>query len=168
VKVQPRLEILHLDLDTIDMPIFYSGMDCLVQPSHIEGWGYSVLEAMSMEIPVIITAYGGFTDIGQFENLVNETEIDNSTVEGAFDGGWGIRVTGTTNVYDDLQSTNEDKGQWAIPDIKHLKQLMRYVFTHQEEGKRRGRVGRRKVVQKYSQEAAASIYLQEIQKHQRS
>jgi len=91
----------------------------------------------------------------------------NGPIEGDFDGGWGIRVIGMSNVYDESFPNDQDKGVWAIPDVQHLKQLMRYAFTHEEEGKRKGRAGRRKIVQTYSQEAAACAYLKEFQKYPR-
>jgi len=136
------------------MPVFYAGMDCFISTSHIEAWGFSTIEAMAMGLPIIATAYGGSTQFGPKENIV-ENNTPSTVQEGSFDGGWGVRVIG-------FEEDDIGKGIWAIPDINHLKQLMRYVYEHKDEGEKKGRAGRRRIVEKFSQEAVAALYLQRL------
>lgn len=42
-----------------DIPAVLSGIDVLVSPSHVESFSYSLLEAMSMALPIIATDVGG-------------------------------------------------------------------------------------------------------------
>jgi glycosyltransferase involved in cell wall biosynthesis len=42
-----------------DIPAVLSSLDALVSPSHVESFSYSLLEAMSMALPIIATDVGG-------------------------------------------------------------------------------------------------------------
>jgi hypothetical protein len=53
---------------------------------------------------------------------------------------------------------------WSTPSIEHLRQLMRHVFTHQEEANEKGRRAREDIVKYYSQESVASLVIQQLHK----
>ena len=46
-----------------DVSSFYSSIDVLVQPSYNESWGMVIIEAISLQIPAIITKESGVADI---------------------------------------------------------------------------------------------------------
>mmetsp|Transcript_27245 Transcript_27245/g.70013 ORF Transcript_27245/g.70013 Transcript_27245/m.70013 type:complete len:175 (+) Transcript_27245:1022-1546(+) len=45
-----------------DMPKLYKAAQAFVLPSHGEGWGLPLMEAMAMELPTIGTKFGGNVD----------------------------------------------------------------------------------------------------------
>ena len=42
------------------LPALFASADAFVLPSHGEGWGLPLMEAMAMELPTIGTAFGGY------------------------------------------------------------------------------------------------------------
>lgn len=59
--VIPELHIKYMGFSD-DMPVWYSEMTILVQPSWHEGWGYNVLEAACFEVPAIGTRISATVD----------------------------------------------------------------------------------------------------------
>jgi glycosyltransferase involved in cell wall biosynthesis len=45
-----------------ELPVFYQACDLCVQTSHAEGLGFSPLEALACEVPVVATAVGGLCE----------------------------------------------------------------------------------------------------------
>jgi L-malate glycosyltransferase len=108
-------------------------MDALVQTSHFEGLGNAVIEAMSMEVPVVVTAAGGTQDVvihgdcgwmrpvGDVEGLAEGLVYIMDNPEAA--GKWGVAgreraeskfsaeayVQRTADLYEELLSARERK-----------------------------------------------------------
>lgn len=59
LRADPRVHMVGF---MPDPAVAYAAMDCLVLPSHGEGFGIVVLEAGAMELPVIATAVSGCVD----------------------------------------------------------------------------------------------------------
>jgi len=60
-----------------EMPVFYSGAECLVYPSLYEGFGLPILEAFACETPVITSNIGSMAEIaGNAAILVDPYDID--------------------------------------------------------------------------------------------
>lgn len=53
-------EIKHLSID--ELGLVYSAADVFILPTHGEGWGRPIMEAMASGLPVIVTYWSGLTD----------------------------------------------------------------------------------------------------------
>jgi len=69
----PHVVVIEEDLSLEQIKALYLQSDCLIAPSHGEGFGLPIAEAMSLGIPVITTAWGGQLD---FVNSSNSWLID--------------------------------------------------------------------------------------------
>ncbi len=92
--------------------------DCYLSPHRAEGFGLSLLEAMSLGKPVIATNYSGNVD---FMTADNSYPID-------------YRLVALTRDYGPYMRGAE----WADPDLDHIAALIRHVVEHQDEAKTRG------------------------------
>jgi glycosyltransferase involved in cell wall biosynthesis len=89
--------------------------NAFVLPTRAEGWGLPILEAMACELPCIVTGYSGLTEFANQDNC------------------FLIRVESMCKVHDPkFYSTRYDWGEWAQPDLAHLRSLMRLVYENRE------------------------------------
>ncbi|WP_269616342.1 glycosyltransferase [Prochlorococcus marinus] len=58
----PHVVVIEEDLKLPQIKSLYLQSDCLIAPSHGEGFGLPIAEAMALEIPVMTTAWGGQLD----------------------------------------------------------------------------------------------------------
>lgn len=78
--------MFFFNVTMIIMTFFVKASDAFVLPTHGEGWGLPAMEAMSMELPVITTNWGGSTEFIdpsvayplQVENLI---KVDKNVLE---------------------------------------------------------------------------------------
>jgi glycosyltransferase involved in cell wall biosynthesis len=134
ISTIPAIEVLCKKVPTNVVPRIFKSMDAFVLPTHGEGWGLPTMQAMGMGLPTIATNWSGLTE---FMTPATSYPI---TVE---------RM---------VQAKGRDfkKGQlWADPSLSHLKQLMRYVFSHPEEAKRVGQRAAIHIRQNFSPDAVA-------------
>eukprot|EP00421_Protoceratium_reticulatum_P004913 CAMPEP_0168360246 /NCGR_PEP_ID=MMETSP0228-20121227/2064_1 /TAXON_ID=133427 /ORGANISM="Protoceratium reticulatum, Strain CCCM 535 (=CCMP 1889)" /LENGTH=814 /DNA_ID=CAMNT_0008372911 /DNA_START=67 /DNA_END=2509 /DNA_ORIENTATION=- len=94
-----RILIIKDDLPTEAMPRLYRAADAFVLPTHGEGWGLPLIEAMASGLPTIATNWSGQTE---FMNSGNSYPL-------------GYVLT---------QSTNEGGQLWAEPNTTELQQAM--------------------------------------------
>jgi len=125
--LKPSIHIIDKHIPDYDMPRFYRSFDAVVIPSRGEGWGRPHVEAMSMELPLIATYWSGPTE------YMNE------------DNSYPLNIRGLELVGEGPFSTHE----WALPDVVHLKSLMRRVFTHPQEAIEKGKKARQDMITKY-------------------
>ncbi|SHF57869.1 Glycosyltransferase, GT2 family [Desulfacinum infernum DSM 9756] len=129
------------------MPSLYAAADAFVLPSRGEGFGLPYLEAMAMGLPVIATRWGGHLD---FMNDANSFLID---VEDLLPVNG--RLTSESTYY-----TGDQK--LAEPSVSHTAELMRRVFDHKTEARRRGHEARRHVVRHWNMEQSAHWFLSRL------
>ncbi|MBF0449478.1 MAG: tetratricopeptide repeat protein [Candidatus Magnetomorum sp.] len=131
-----------------DLADLYRSCDAFVMPTRAEGWGLPIIEAMSCGLPVIVTGYSGLTEFATNENayLVDYTLED---------------ITEPFGLQLESQSTNY--GQWARPDMEHLKDLMQYVVAHPDKAKKRGLFASYEIHSKWTWQHAAKKALDAIQ-----
>jgi glycosyltransferase involved in cell wall biosynthesis len=108
-----------------DLPRLYKSCDCYVHPCRAEGFGLPVAEALACEKPVITTGFGATSDF--------ITEESGYLIDSTIEYMKEKNVSGYETV---------DRPFWAVPDMKHLQFLMRYVYEHNDEAKKKAAAGR--------------------------
>lgn len=114
------LNVLMLDgfLDRADLCALINAADCYLSPHRSEGFGMTILEAMSLGKPAIGTAYSAPLD---FMTPENSYPIDFTLVPlGRKYGPYPADA------------------MWAEPDIAHAARLIREVVEHREDAAARG------------------------------
>ncbi len=109
------------------LPGLYTACDCYVHPYRAEGYGLPIAEAMACGKPVIVTGAGACLDFVEPDNAFFIKSVMKKMEE--------KYVSGMATV---------DVPFWIVPDMKHLQELMRYVFCNQQFAKELGsRAGQR-------------------------
>jgi hypothetical protein len=103
------------------METFFKEIDCFVFPTRGEGFGLTPLEALSTGVPAIVTGWSG-----PEEYMTDEI-------------GWTIKYSLTPAKDFTDHVYKEECGDWAEPDLQHLKELMLYAYEHQDEVKEKGK-----------------------------
>lgn len=121
-KDSARVYVKEEEMAPESLGCFYTAGDCFLLPTHGEAWGLPIFEALACGLPVITTGWGA----------PNEALRDDKGE--ALPGVHFIRhqktISETSYVY--LQGNF-----WAEPSIPHLQELMRYVFDHREDEKKK-------------------------------
>jgi glycosyltransferase involved in cell wall biosynthesis len=116
-----KLLFVRRQADQRQIARLYASCHAFVHPTRAEGWGLPVLEAMATGLPVIVTGYSALTDFATPDVTYwldhRMVDIDHALFE-PDEGPWG---------------------QWAAPDVAHLRALMREVFEHPIAARDRGR-----------------------------
>src|SRR5260370_39078521 len=115
--------------------------DCYVSLHRSEGFGLTLAEAMSLEKPVIATAYSGNMD---FMNPANSYLVKYKLVE----------IGEGCHPYRD--------SVWADPDIDHASELMRRVFKNRAEAREVGRAARRSVLESLRPQSIGALMRERI------
>jgi glycosyltransferase involved in cell wall biosynthesis len=144
LKDCPPVILVHGFLENLDMPRLYAAADCFVLPSRGEGWGRPYSEALASEVPVIATNWSGQLD---FLTPNNSYLLDCKVVP----------------VPPDVDTEVYAGHHWAEPDVEHLRALMRQVFTHREEAKRKARLGRCDIVERFDWSVILPRWRQEFE-----
>ncbi len=115
------------NIDYSHLPGLYTACDCYVHPYRAEGYGLPIAEAMACGKPVIVTGAGACLDFVEPDNafFIKSTmkKINEKSINGV---------------------ATVDFPFWVVPDMKHLQEVMRYVFCHQQLAKEMGiRAGKR-------------------------
>lgn len=126
----PPIILVNGFLRQEEMPRLYATADCFVLPSHGEGYGRPYLEALSCQLPLIATGWSGQMD---FLNSENSYLIESKVVP----------------VPPDVDIETFAGHHWAKPDVEHLRHLMRHVYSHREEARKRAERGRAEMIQQY-------------------
>ena len=115
-KDRPQIRVNCDNVPYNKLTRFYHESDVVVSPTRAEAFNLPLAEGMACGIPVITTNYGGQID------FVNEKN------------GWLIDYK-LEEVKEDLQYEGV---KWGIPDINHLRELMRESFANREKTKEKG------------------------------
>ncbi|NDW01320.1 glycosyltransferase [Salipiger sp. PrR002] len=79
ISSDPRIVVMNETLSYRDLLQLKAGSDCYISLHKSEGWGFGMIEAMALKVPVICTAYSGNMDFCSEETtwLVDyqETEL---------------------------------------------------------------------------------------------
>jgi hypothetical protein len=115
-----RVVVVSERLPATDMRRLYKTADAFVLPTHGEGWGLPVIEAMAMGLPTIATDYSGIREF-----LTPEV-------------GFPVRTLGLEPA---MGIGFRPWMRWAKVDTAHLREQMRRVFSM--DARQRQEVGRR-------------------------
>jgi len=140
----PPIILLNRFLSQADMASLYGAAHALVLPTHGEGYGRPLMEALASELPVIATRWSGQLDFLNDENsyLIDvESLVPASAEEESFAGHL-----------------------WAQPSIHHLRQQMRRVFSHRGEAQQRARQGRSDMVANWDWSITARLWVDEFRR----
>ncbi|MGH2618863.1 MAG: glycosyltransferase family 4 protein, partial [Thermomicrobiales bacterium] len=96
-------------------------LDAFVLPSRAEGFGLCGLEAMATGLPTIATDWSGPAD---YLDPRDSMPLDYRLVDAAGTEANGVRYF----------------GQWAEPDVEHLRSLLRWLYEHRDEAAQMGRM----------------------------
>lgn len=112
----------------------YTACDCYVQPYRGEGFGLPIVEAMACGLPVIITGAGPATEYCSEETgyLIPATQ-----------------VPVPREVWPPSLPT-EHPPSWYEADLGVLRQRMRHVYEHPDEGRRKGAAASTQILRSYT------------------
>jgi glycosyltransferase involved in cell wall biosynthesis len=123
----------------------YAAADCFVLPSRGEGYCRPYLEALACELPVIATNWGGQRD---FLNSRNSYLIETNVVP----------------VGDDVDAETYRGHRWCEPNVGHLRELMREVYSHPDQARRKAKQGREDVLRRYDWNVVIPRWVQEFRR----
>ena len=103
--------------------------DCYVSPHRGEGWGLPIHDAMHFEHHIIVTKFGGITELLNSNNA-NIIRHDMSKVS---------NMDWSPHVYKSFQ-------KWANPSSQHLSTLMRDVYRNRASDRYSGKIKNAKML----------------------
>ncbi|EKX50468.1 hypothetical protein GUITHDRAFT_67024, partial [Guillardia theta CCMP2712] len=109
-------------LSRAEMRDLYASSDVMVLPTRGEGWGLPIVEAMAMELPVIVTNFSGPTE---YLTESNSYPIGYSMVE-------------------------RHSHMYAEPDFDQLVSTLRHVFANAKDRAAKGKRARQDMVKRFS------------------
>jgi glycosyltransferase involved in cell wall biosynthesis len=141
----PAVILLNGFIPQSQMPSLYATADAFVLPSRGGACGKSYLEAMACQLPVVATNWGGQLD---FLNGENCYLIDSRL----------------TPVPSEVEIEHYRGHCWAEPSVDHLRQVMREVYSHPDEARKRAERGREDVLHKYDWSVVMPRWVAEFQR----
>jgi glycosyltransferase involved in cell wall biosynthesis len=129
----PEVRYGYGTMDPAGLGGLYTGCDCYVHPYRGEGFGLPIVEAMACGLPVVVTGRGPTLDY-----CTDETAYLVPAEETVFPReDWPTELA------------TVEPATWFEPDLSSLRQLMRYVFEHPEEARRKGALAHAHVSESY-------------------
>jgi len=131
-----NVKIIDSVLSRDELNSLMNAADCYVSLHRSEGFGLTLMEAMSLAKPVIATGYSGNMD---FMTPVNSYPVNYKLIN--IDKPYGPYT----------------EGEWADPDLDHAAELMRTVFKNRNEAKQIGRRAQADVLRNWSPVASGTV-----------
>ena len=140
----PKILYLNDELSPDALPGLYTACDCLVLPYRGEGYGLPVVEAIACGLPVLVTA-GGATD-----DFVRDE--------------FAFRIPAQKQVFgNEISGLKLVKPGWLLePDAATLAERMKWLATHPDEARQRGKLASEHAKRFCSWNNAAEIALKRI------
>jgi len=99
------------------LPSFYTMGHCFVLPTHGEGWGLPVFEALACGLPVITTGYGAVNEVLRDKDKKNRPLPGLHLLD--------YKLTRAHTPYEYLKDS-----MWAEPNLNQLSEKMRFIYTN--------------------------------------
>lgn len=141
-----RIIVVNETLTYRDLLRLKAGSDCYVTLHKSEGWGFGMIEAMSLKVPVVCTAYSGNMDFCS-DDTAWLVDYEESLLQ---KGDYIFIRRGSV---------------WAEPSVDHAAQQLRAAYDNPEERLRKAEAAYANISQNFSAKAVAKRYggrLQEI------
>jgi len=140
----PPIILLRGFLSQAEMASLYASAHAFVLPTHGEGYGRPLMEALSVELPVIATRWSGQLDFLSDENsyLIDAEGLVPAAAEQEIFAGH----------------------LWVQPSIEHLRELMRRAVSNPAEARERGQQGRRDMVTNWDWSVTAPLWVNEFRR----
>jgi glycosyltransferase involved in cell wall biosynthesis len=134
-KNPPKIKLITRELTDKELLQLHARGDCYISLCHSEGWGLGAFDAAKFAKPVIMTGFGGQLDYLD-KDLSNLVKYD------------------LVSVVDKLapNSYSSDQ-QWAEPDLRHAKELLKYVFENREQVKEKAILLQKQIKEKFNSQA---------------
>eukprot|EP00457_Paulinella_chromatophora_P000453 gb/GEZN01000453.1/.p1 GENE.gb/GEZN01000453.1/~~gb/GEZN01000453.1/.p1 ORF type:complete len:1061 (-),score=254.99 gb/GEZN01000453.1/:759-3941(-) len=142
LSLLPPLFFLEELLPYSSLPSLYKAADAFLLPTHGEGWGLPIMEAMAMEVPVIVTNWSGLTAF---------------TTD---DIAYLVKVAGLENA----EGVEDGTHQWAVPDLEDLKSHMLDVVVQPKRARKKAKAARQHIVTNFHWDVVAEQYVTQIKK----
>ena len=111
------------DWPATHLPAFYNMGHCFVLPTHGEGWGLPVFEALACGVPTITTGWG----------VPNEVLMDPDDPKKPLGG---LHLLDYHIVQAQSNYTYLEDAKWAEPNLQQLAEKMRYVYENYAKEKK--------------------------------
>eukprot|EP01060_Flectonema_neradi_P013813 TRINITY_DN20533_c0_g1_i2.p1 TRINITY_DN20533_c0_g1~~TRINITY_DN20533_c0_g1_i2.p1 ORF type:complete len:1030 (+),score=153.66 TRINITY_DN20533_c0_g1_i2:76-3165(+) len=135
----PHIVVITENLSEEDIRDLYAACHTFVLPTRGEGWGLPIIQAMSMGMPTISTAWGGAM---AFMNDFNSFPLKYRIVDISSEAAEEYQVQGV---------------RWAEPDSDHLRFLMREMLANRSHAIEIGKAARADVVVQFSEPVVADM-----------
>jgi len=148
VQSDPRIIVMNETLSYQNLLQLKAGSDCYISLHKSEGWGFGMIEAMNLGVPVVCTGYSGNLD------FCNQ------------DTAWLVDFIETPLQKDDYIFVRNGS-VWAEPDINHAAAQLRAAFDDPVARAAKATAARALIHENFSLEAIAKRYgarLQDILK----
>eukprot|EP00759_Apiculatamorpha_spiralis_P054498 PhF_6_TR6953/c1_g1_i1/m.10224 len=145
----PHVVTITAPLQESELISIYHMCDSFVLPTHGEGWGLPVIQAMSIGMPTITTNYSGMLEFA------------------TPDTAYLIPVVGLRplKVEDAINLVDYEPGQhFAVPSLKETVALMKVVFTQREESRKKGELARKHIFKYFSEEKIGNEVVLQFQR----
>jgi glycosyltransferase involved in cell wall biosynthesis len=133
----PRIRVISGFSTEADLLEFLRGLDAFVLPSRAEGFGLCGLEAMATGLPAIATAWSGPAD---YLDPADTLPLHFRLIDAAATEANGVRYF----------------GEWAEPDIDHLRSLLRWLYEHRDEAAAMGQHASARIHREWTWDRAAT------------
>jgi len=139
----PRFRILDETMDREALLTLTAGADAYLSLHRAEGWGFGMIEAMALGVPVLATGYSG-----------NLAYCDDATA-------WLVPATETAPAPEAYMFTPEG-GLWGDPDHRCAVALLRRMANAPAERARKAKTAQARVLRAFSPEAIGRRYAARI------
>ena len=139
VARDPRIIVMNEMLDSAALTQLKAAVDCYISLHRSEGWGFNMIEAMTLQVPVVCTGYSG-----NLEFCTPQT-------------AWLVRATEVPLGADDYLYVPEG-AIWGEPDLDEAAQALRAIYADPVDRARRTAAALHNIQQNFSTEAIARRY----------
>ncbi|MBP0484482.1 glycosyltransferase [Sagittula salina] len=139
LKDDDRIVLIDETMKYTDLLKLKKGADAYISLHRSEGWGFGMIEAMNLGVPVLATAFSGNMDFCDADTC------------------WLVDYELTRLKPDDYIFVTPGQ-TWAEPDIDHAARQMRAMKADPQELSRRAQAARRRVQTEFSEDAIGARY----------
>jgi len=139
IERDPRILLINETLSYDELVRLKAASDCYISLHRSEGWGFGMIEAMNLKVPVVCTGYSGNMD------FCSE------------DTAWLVDYTEVTLDRDDYIFVRRGQ-KWADPDVDHAARQLRAVYDDPAARAAKVEAAFQNVQQNFSAKAIAKRY----------